>query len=86
MLALLFVPILEKCRRSESIHVCSTLGCSLSVPGNHVSRGHLALSRIHLVSQLTDHCLQLEVDPQHSSKLHVLGCYCFLFEVITSVI
>jgi hypothetical protein len=44
MLALLLVPILRGRRRSETIHVCSTMGSSLSLPGNYVSRGHLALS------------------------------------------
>jgi hypothetical protein len=89
MLALLLVPILRGRRRSETIHVCSTLGRSLSLPGNHISRGHLAMSRIHLVGQLIDHCLQPQVDLHHGSELHVLSraaIDCFLFEVITSLI
>jgi hypothetical protein len=89
MLALLLIPILRGRRRSETIHVCSTLGCSLSLPGNYVSRGHLALSLRNSVGQLTDRRLQPQVDLHHGSKLHILGwtaIYGFLLEVILSLI
>jgi hypothetical protein len=73
MLALLLVPILRGRRRSETIHVCSTMGSSLSLPGKYVSRGHLALSCENLVGQLTDRRLQSQVDLEHCSELHTLG-------------
>jgi hypothetical protein len=55
------------------IHVCSTMGSSLSLPGNYVSRGHLALSCENLVGQLTDRRLQPQVGLEHCSELHILG-------------
>jgi hypothetical protein len=89
MLALLLIPILWGRRRSETIHVCSTLGCSLSLPSNYVSRGHLALSLRNLVGQLTDRCLQPQVDLHHGSELHIMGWTAingFLLEVALSLI
>jgi hypothetical protein len=89
MLALLLIPILWGRRRSETIHFCSTLGSSLSLPGNHVSRGHLALSLRNSVSQMTDRRLQPQVDLQHSSELYILGWTAinsFLLKIISSLI
>jgi hypothetical protein len=89
MLALLLIPILRGRRRSETIHVCSTLRRSLSLPGNYISRGHLALSLRNSGIQLTDRRLQPQVDLHHCSELHILGWTAindFLLEVILSLI
>jgi hypothetical protein len=89
MLALLLVPILWGRRRFETIHVCSTMGSSLSLPGKYVSRGHLALSCENLVGHLIDRRLQPQVDLQHCSKLHILGGTAingFLLESISGLI
>jgi hypothetical protein len=89
MLALLLIPILRGRRRSEKIHVCSTLGSSLSLSGNYFSRGHLTLSLRNSVSQMTDRHLQPQVDLQHSSDLHILGWTAinsFLLKIIPSLI
>jgi hypothetical protein len=89
MLALLLVPILGRHRWFETIHVCSTMGSNLSLPSKYVSRGHLALSCENLVGQLTDRRLQLQVDLQHCSGLHVLGrtpINSFLLEIILCLI
>jgi hypothetical protein len=89
MLALLLVPILRGRRRSETIHVCSTMGSSLSLPGNYVSRGHLALSCENLVGQLTGRRLQPQVGLEHCSELHILGGTAtkgFLLESISGLI
>jgi pSer/pThr/pTyr-binding forkhead associated (FHA) protein len=89
VLALLLIPILWGRRRSKTIHVCSTLGSSLSLPGKYVSRRHLALSLRNSVGQLTDRRLQPQVDLQHSSELHILGwtsINSFLLKFIPSLI
>jgi hypothetical protein len=65
------------------------MGSSLSLSGNYVSRGHLALRCEHLVGQLTDRRLQSQVDLEHCSELHILGGTVtngFLLESISSPI
>jgi hypothetical protein len=73
MLALLLVPILWGCCRPEMIHVRSTLCRCLSLPGNLVSRGNLALRLVYSGVQLNHQCLHSQVDLQYRSELHILS-------------
>jgi hypothetical protein len=89
MLALLLVPIFWGCCRPETIHVRSTLCRCLSLPGNLISRGNLALSVVYFGVQLNHQRLDLQVDLQHRSELHILSWTptdCLLLEIVFSLI
>jgi hypothetical protein len=61
----------------------------LSLPGNLISRGNLALSLVYSGVQLNYQRLHLQVDLQHRSKLHILSWTptdCLLLEIIPSLI
>jgi hypothetical protein len=57
----------------------------LSLPGNLVNRSNLALSLSHSGVQLNHQRLHLQVNLQHRSELHILGCTpanCLLLKII----
>jgi hypothetical protein len=61
----------------------------LSLPGNLISRGNLALSLVHFGVQLNHQRLHLQVDLQHCSELQILSWTptdCLLLKIVLSLI